>query len=562
EVAEKTLEVYVEPNTAWPQAEVTLLSENGNYNERLKPITGAPVSFPPPLKPMKYTARINVPGYSAEKKRYPFELYDSYRLDIRLNPEPPKAEDPPQPTGSGGDDSGGITRAVTDGAPDSGGGLKDLDAAIDDSTEAAVMVFEGAGLTIKSNDFLAPLELADGSGKIVHIGQGELYADPEPGFYRARLITPEGRSTEELVELTPGEEETVELKAPSIVESNLLQKILETTGARVMDDGTVEVSEDTGLMASVQVSTIVALAGVAVNENSWWGAGLRQLGLKGFKESVSAESSSGLQILSAVEAVPQEIVADFYAAAQLRLWPFGQPVPETVSRLVPSASVGGLSELSIEARPGQYWLSVELPNQKAIVFSIKILPRRLTMLVFHQKLDGRFRVFQYFLSLLPDLNTYPQTVRRLELMQRFYLNGRLDHVHETYRHITPWNEPLIASLVGLTSMKLGDAKELKNTADYLLKSTPTLSDGYVLAGAHLSREESHEVARQMYGLALNHGLPIFAGNAAQLVSGVQQYDISHPRRPLLERAFKDRISSLLWFAWTPETFSAGERIDE
>src|SRR5262249_52425643 len=65
---------------------------------------------------------------------------------------------------------------------------------------------EGPGRLSASNvaDRYAPLEVADGAGRIVQMGLGALEVGSLPaGFYRARMLLPDGVE-EQLVEVPPG----------------------------------------------------------------------------------------------------------------------------------------------------------------------------------------------------------------------------------------------------------------------------------------------------------------------------------------------------------------------
>ena len=70
------------------------------------------------------------------------------------------------------------------------------------------------------------------------------------------------------------------------------------------------------------------------------------------------------------------------------------------------------------------------------------------MLVFHRRIDGQLNIFQYMPKIPRDPNdpaiqyvelsgskTKLIDYRRLELLQRFYLNGRLDYAYEDAKEL-------------------------------------------------------------------------------------------------------------------------------
>src|SRR4029079_5435750 len=56
-------------------------------------------------------------------------------------------------------------------------------------------------IQVHSNDPLVLLELSDDAGKLIKRDRSPLVADGlRPGFYRARIVSPEGKAVEEIVD--------------------------------------------------------------------------------------------------------------------------------------------------------------------------------------------------------------------------------------------------------------------------------------------------------------------------------------------------------------------------
>jgi hypothetical protein len=410
---------------------------------------------------------------------------------------------------------------------------------------------------VKATDPLARLELADSQGTVLRTGRKELVISGlDSGFYRARLIAPEGQVVEKIVDLSPGEENEVSLNAPQPSASPLLRAITNSAEFKVLEDNTLDVSETVGPLASAQLSTVLALAGSMLNQSEKWGHRLRSLGLKSFQESVDRGTTSGLHILTGVEADGSGRALARLSSTKLRLWPIRQRESELSDNLISESRVTGLHEFARAAKPGQYFLSMEPLNEQPVVFAVSILTDRVTMLVFHYDAEGKLHFFQYNLSLSsePSKKLDHEQIRRLELAQRFYLSGRLDYALDEARDLlyAKWVDPLAGCLGCYLLLRLGRASELSEASNNMVKFYEELCDSHLLKGEYEASAGNRQAARRSYMRALDVGVPIFADGLTRLFEALKRFELqNHPRARLISEIAHKRVRGFLWTAWMP-----------
>ncbi len=124
------------------------------------------------------------------------------------------------------------------------------------------------------------------------------------------------------------------------------------------------------------------------------------------------------------------------------------------------------------------------------------MPSRLTMLLLHRGLDQELQTFQYMPLLRPgrerrahlgeylDEHSNPNMLRRLELAQRFYLSGRLDHAANIVGLVAgadrrgadlldgKWIDPIAGCLGGYLLLSQGRLKEIERHAPWWSTSAP------------------------------------------------------------------------------------------
>jgi Caspase domain len=527
------LQVFLDPASAIPGAEINV-RDHGDLDEIRSQISTLPVPFT--LPPKTYSVRALAPNHRPKRKSWVVDLYQPQSTVVELEPGSPA---PPVPSPS-----------PTPGPSGPAGKPSNL--------EGGLL----ADLEVQGPDSLASLEVLDNSGQVLTIGQGSLKCTGlEPGFYRARLLTPEGKSEEQLIELSAGESKTVLLTAPKSPDTRLTSELAARAGFSTHLDNTIEVSETMGPLAATQLSTILTLAGSvsAYDKAERPSHRLRSLGVRSFTDVISTKASSGIQILFGIDLANAEDAEKYVSEVKLRVWPFGKPVPEKFERCDPFSATG-LAEFSCATSPGPHWLAMELPGQKPLVLTLATLPGRLTMMVIQFNDDRTGRIFQYMPSLKPDGYSKPEDMRRLELMQRFYMSGRLDHVSPVAEELLylKWEEPIAGCLGGYLMLRLGKPNELAIAGSNMTKFFGELSDSHVLWAEYQASIKMHAVAKAEYYAALDRGLPIFADGIARLSDAVHRYQIKHPRIALLDNMLATSASGLMWTAFSTKELPLGK----
>ncbi len=543
-VPKETLDVFIDPTALASDSELVVERESAQVAS-LKGVANLPASFS--LQPKEYSLRASALNWVPAQKSWVIELYERKQVTVKLIAQP-VAVGPGGGLGAGPAEAAGAGPPVGTAFAPQARGLGGI-----------------AHLTVVSADHLAPLDVTNAAGELLKVGQGIIQCDDlAPGFYVARLRTPEGRSVEKRLELAADDDETVTLEPPPLPQTGLLANVIGKAQFTLRPDNTLEVSESTGPIAAAHLSTILALAGSAVTSNlpASQAVRLRSLGVTAFGQQALPNAPSGLEVLLGAEGTTSQAALDFVSQIRLRVWALDEAVPDHGESPSPLPSVAGLAQFSRPAGTGPHCLAVEVPGADPVVFMLAMLPQRITMLVFHFGADGRARVFQYLPSRTPDGSTDPRTVRRLELVQRFYLNGRLDYAYETAKDLLQgkWEEPIAGCLGGYLLLKQGKGTELASPASNMTIFYPELSDGYVLQGE--AAESLAQPGAERFSAALDHGFPIFSDGLVRLNEAVQRYQIDHPRVALLRDIMGDRAPGMLWSAWVPERLEAGKTLME
>ena len=471
-IAQESLEVLVAPFSVESQASVVVEREQMTVG-KTGPITSVPVNFV--LPPKEYVVQAEAVDYEAG--RQPVDLYDSQQVTIELVPK--QRED--------------ITVVVRSG----GEAVPMEDVVLFRSYELACgrepRDYEPQWplLLVSTTDPNSPLEIASSDGKLLEIGQGSTSLEGlAPGFYRARVVLPEGRSVEKLVEYSRGLR-VVRLEVPEPLTSDVLE---EAIGRGLLEN----------------------LPGVP-NRSTL------QLVLRGENDG----------------------------RFEFRLWSRKNDVSVPLLHWK-TGSTAFLEEI----KPGDYWLAIEAPEQKLIVLALEVLPQRQTIIIVEATAKAK-RINQYSRSLTEDAGSRADNVRRLDLAQRFYLNGRLDHALAFAQSLNdlPAIDPLAACLTGYLSLMMGLGEQMPSITRRLRASFPELADGHLLHAEYEESRQNHEAAAAFYRAAADRGLPIVSEGLMKLLDGLVRYDIEHPLKPLLARMVEKRVRGMIWSAWSPESLS-------
>lgn len=520
------LRILLSPDEAVSVAEVIVLDEAAVPVETKSQLAGLPVEFT--LPPRTYALHATAPEYDRAVARPPIELYSPCEIPLELG-RAAQAEPAPAPGGNGAG-----TRALDEPAAT-------------------------ADLVVRTDDPLAPVEVADETGRVLQVSNGGAsLRGLAPGFYRVRLISPGGAVDEQLVELAPGAEQVVDLEAAAA--SPAVQELVETIAAPVHDDNTVEVSKSAGPIASPQLSTILTLAaGAAIAEDGKDGDGLRRLGLRSITDALDPAAETGLYVVLGHDSSDEAAAKSYFSGLRLRVWKVGETVPESFESASVSASAAGVAEFVSSTTPGSYWFSLEPPGGRPMVLALAMLPKRLTLLTIEVQ-PSLTKIFQYLPSLVPDSSSGADVLRRVELLERILLDGRLDAGYELAHQLLAreLNNPLAGCLGAYLYLRLGRTAELEETVKNLTTRFPGLSDVHVIHGEFEAAAGGAAEAKAAFAQAIEVGVPIFGEGLTRLLEGLRTYEIEHPLARLVSHIFEHHMSGSMWSVWLPEKLAPGE----
>jgi hypothetical protein len=505
-------------------AEVIVLDEAAVPVQTKSQLAGLPVEFT--LPPRTYALHATAPEYDRAVARPPIELYSTRDVPLELARA---AQVEPAPGGNGAG-----TRALDEPAAT-------------------------ADLTVRTNDPLAPVEVADETGRVLQVSNGGAsLSDLTPGFYRVRLTPPGGAVDEQLVELAPGAEQIVDLEATAA--SPAVQELVDTIAAPVHDDNTVEISKSAGPIASPELSTILTLAaGAAIQDDAKDGDRLRRLGLGALKDQLDPAAETGVYVVLGHDSTDPDEAKSYFSGLKLRIWKIGEAVPESFESVGVSPRAAGIAEYASSPTPGSYWLSLEPPDGQLMVLALALLPKRLTLLTIEVQ-PALTKIFQYSPSLVPDSSSGADALRRVELLERIMLDGRLDAGYELAHQLLARqvNNPLAGCLGGYLYLRLGRAEELEDTVKNLTTRFPGLSDVHVIRGEFEAAAGRAAEAKAAFAQAIEVGVPIFGEGLTRLIEGMRTYEVEHPLSRLVAHIFEHHMSGSMWSVWLPEGLVPGE----
>lgn len=482
-IPDESLEIIGEPLLIEAHAAIEIKREETTV-ERVQPITSVPHSFK--LRPKEYVLVTEADGFLADEQRKVVDLYDSQQVTIKLSPKPH------------------VTAVMR-------GGVEEIGVGKWVNIQGRFITAPLDTLVVFTSESFVPLEIASSAGEILKIGHGEVRAENlEPGFYRVRLVLPEARPVEKVVEFS-GKTQLVHLESPAPALSEILFDV--SRGGYL--------NEPRGERSSLQLFVRTETADSKQFRVRLW---------------TQTESRSDSEIFSASRESESD-VAYFYSAAQ----------------------------------PGDHWLVLEFADQKAVALAVRIFPFQRTLVMINVAATA-IQVYQYLLTPQPETLVKLYEIAHAELMQRFYLNGRLDHAYEAARLLLkrwPRSEAFVYCLAGYLALRAGMTEHARDVIEQLadfanhfdhmrLERRSDLSDRWVLQAELEAMLGNHEQAAAAYHEALNHGLPVVSEGLVMLLEGLQRYEIEHPRKNLLLQIVRRRVPGVIWSAWAPDSISAEE----
>ncbi|CAL75145.1 hypothetical protein; putative caspase domain [Bradyrhizobium sp. ORS 278] len=525
------LSVKLAPKDALGHSSVLVRDLSGEIKREPKPIKGLPVCFD--LTPRLYGVDVEADGWERVGNVRSVDLYEPCEIDITLARSPAKI----------------ITQAGERRELWNDDTAESLDVDADESwARATSFSVAPSSLTVESGDRLATVEIADEAGRVLETHRWAVRLAPcPPGFYRARLLSPEGEATEELVQVGKHQSLHVAVTAPPPA-SPLLQHLIETVGFRREKDGTVSVSASVGPSASLRLSTVLALSAAAAAETgSKFGQRLRAVGIPAFSAITGA--ASGVQIVAG-----SDDGTDWIGRLRVGVWSLDgtSEASQALGRLPDNAEI---ATAAFARAPGACQLTLQDVGQSAsqLTLPLVVLPGRVTLLVITRDRDGRIDVHLY----MPAV-TGPQAqersfrdqefadsnfaaLRRIELMQRAVANGRISPTAPEIDLLLwdKWRDPVAGCLGGYLGRRRGDAlqrsytlRSLEEASANLVRFFGLLPDSHILHGWVLEQVGKAGAAAS-YAAALDAGLPLFRDGVALLESAVARLGLQHPRVPAL-----------------------------
>ncbi|MBL8151988.1 MAG: hypothetical protein JNN15_18865, partial [Blastocatellia bacterium] len=583
EVSNQQLSVAIKTTPIPSNTELVLLSQNGEVSEAVSPIESKLVTLED-LKPMRYTVKLTAPNYTSNPKRKSVELYEPQRIEIALEKKASEIKatsivsstdhtDQPVTKSMGhiglskiydilfDRPANKFIKPVISFKPSDLSEVKDEE--IDEVKDKDIEI-GNPKLTIRSADPTLPLEVIDSKGEVLGYDTEEIVlSDIKTGSYYAQLFTPEDKMTQQLIDWDD-ESHTVELVAPLEPYTSLTKTIIEEIGLKVHKNSTVELSEKLPYVASVKLSTILAFAAVAKNFPSLgWGNRLANIGLKSFSEITKLPSKSGLHIIIATEFVEEKEAAGYLANIETRLWKIDESVTEP-SHFSTVKAFPSIAELAFAADAGAYYFSIEIKEERPVIFRLNLFDDRLTILVIHQHPEGKIQAFQYCLDPEADDLQNPTLMRRLEVLQRASLNNTKRHTEKNVRELVEEKSPIALCLNAYLLLYLKKTEDVKPIVDSLIKALPALPDSHVLHAEYLQRTKKEKEAKQAYLRALDFGLPVFLEGLEMLYFYVKKTKLEHRQVDFLKRVYDRRVKNALWTIWEPGTDSLkpGKRIED
>lgn len=435
-----------------------------------------------------------------------------------------------------------------------------------------------SSLEVVSPDNLALLGIEDSTGNTLKSGFGSVkISNLDAGYYRIKLQTPENREVRKLVSLTGGIKKSVNLEAPHPPNSALAKDIIAAAGFAVGKDNLMALSEATpgiGAVATAEISTFLTLAGSVELQpiRAIPAPRLRKLGIQSFRKRHNEHN--GIQVLFGFEPVGEEAARKYLSKVRFRIWPQGKKIPMNTIQLRTNPHIGGIAELTYPTSPGSYWMSIEFPERKyPIVFSIVCMESRLTMVILHVDVFRKLRVFQYTPTVTGSWEYSPAAIRRLEMIQRFYMNGAIDRAFGLIENIEAilygkWEDPIMGLIGCYLLLKMGEQHEdekralrlLKVATNNLLRRLPPTSDSFILRGEYLSRTGGQQRSiKDLFNSALKFGAPLFSDGLQYLYFGAERFGVGYETNKFnLQKLFSKNTRSSIWTTWTPQKFVLGK----
>jgi hypothetical protein len=376
------------------------------------------------------------------------------------------------------------------------------------------------GLEVIADDNHAVVQILDEGLNLVKTGVGKVEEQVKPGFYRARLITPEGAMATETVWLQEGRTPvTVPLKSPAPSTK---------TAVDLAKKAGFEIEPPASPLHSVAVFAIGAMAGasplmlVSPTPGTVIATALAALATGMQLASVRGKTSTGLRILFAWDGY-QGDRDQAISGLRLKIWEYKGDSPKSSVRLRPNPNLDAVAGYAREASPRSYWVRIT-SSELNIDWTVStvVLPSLQTTLVLEARED-----FEVGLSCLIARGNASDEKAELylkqNLAQRALQSGRLDLAREyaLASGESAIEDPVSACLRGyglLASAKTSDAS-LGDFTNSIRQRYPSLSDAHLIWAAYRDEDTTgRDDVTEAFLQAARLGIPIFAEGLRRLTA--------------------------------------------
>jgi hypothetical protein len=491
----------------------------------------APLPVTVSLAPREYWVDALAPGFRTKGRARIVKLYAQSDVVIELEPTPPPA--PPL-----------AARAPAAPVPPAAPGPME-------SAKAAPR----DALVVRCQDQLVQIEIASQSGQLLATGRDRVVIDAEPGFYRARLVSPEGVVVEELIPIRAGDGSVEQTLRSPTADSPGMQWAVARGGFNIGSDGSLMPSESIGVAENLKLSTLLALAaGARIEDDRGPGSKLRQIPLPGFHD-LAPGANCGIQVVLGDERMQPGL----WPNATVGCWPI-----DSAPFAVWQTPLSGAEVRSAALTPnrGPYWLKIDLDLQSSIVLPVLVSSDRLTLLVITRESDLSVEMHQYQLPSLPGppadyrardpffSGSQFAALRRIELMQRATAHGRVSPLLPDIELLLQdkWLDPLAGCLGGFLLLRMGRAADLDVATYNLTTFFGDIPDTWVLRGEFLRFVGRVDEAKDAYRRALDAGIPLYRDGLELLNTAIGAYALAYPRNDVVREAFAVIPRGSLWAA--------------
>ncbi|HKI17452.1 MAG TPA: hypothetical protein VKA15_06210, partial [Isosphaeraceae bacterium] len=593
-VGKLRLWVRVEPAKAAPLAQVRVYRTLPHFDavrDNLL-IPPPPVEFL--LRPRGYCLEVLADGY--ERGGTDVLLCDDPQEEMIQLVEEAVARAPARPPTSTGLPPGGMSRpsfAPSTTAASTNGGSEALEDNADEPrpggeatrglTEISEVQVEArrpdgkVNLVVTTGGGLSPVELLDEAGDrqtptsttvVQSAGHEErtIHFDGlDEGFYKARMILPGAETKSKLIALKPGENTTLRLESPRPEQTRLTRDMV--LAAELLSDWTTHELIAPDFSQALWLPFASSLLNVSAQSDPSSNASPARLlprwGLEPFPGGGGDGPRSGIQVLIAAELEDPAAAAKLASQVLVRLWRNDDTVPRS-SSLEGSPRVSGLASLIRPSEPGNYWLSVRVPDgTREIVFCLTVIEGYLTAVLFNFRERGEMKVYQTLGTLTPEAVNLEQ-LRRLDELERFYLAGRFDDCRDLARYVLELDiqDPIAGALGAFLSSNPIDEPSRKTFADfagYMRSNFSSLADTHVILAEMYRLFKEDGKARDEYTAALQLGIPLLGPHVEKLRAGIDFFKIDGEllRVDQIRALCRDRVGSIPWSAWSPNEVQEG-----